>query len=137
MGTRMLQCLSVSFLILSILITACSSQRKPQGGTQPGGQSVSGAPATTGSQDKIAQALAQLSEEDRRLAEQQQTCPVSGEALGSMGVPVKVSVAGRDVFICCEGCRGELTSHPEKYLISDAPGAAQPAASEGSASKSQ
>ena len=36
--------------------------------------------------------------------------------LGSMGVPLKVDVDGRTVFICCEGCREPLPGRPEKYL---------------------
>lgn len=65
--------------------------------------------------DAIAKALAALSPADRELAERQKTCPVSGEALGSMGTPVKVTVEGRDVFLCCAGCEGELRSNPRKY----------------------
>jgi Cu(I)/Ag(I) efflux system membrane fusion protein len=36
--------------------------------------------------------------------------------LGSMGVPIKVDVDGRPVFICCEGCRDELLAEPSKYI---------------------
>jgi YHS domain-containing protein len=65
---------------------------------------------------KIKASLALLSTEDRALAEKQKICPVSGEPLGTMGTPKKISVAGRDVFICCQGCEKELTSEPDKYL---------------------
>jgi hypothetical protein len=41
---------------------------------------------------------------------------VSGEPLGSMGTPVKVTVKNRDVWICCEGCRGRLMRNPDTYL---------------------
>ncbi len=33
-----------------------------------------------------------------------------------MGTPIKVEVEGRDVFICCEGCRERLVAAPEKYF---------------------
>ena len=66
--------------------------------------------------DEQAEALAGLSEEDRALAEKQKVCPVSGQPLGSMGVPVKVTVKDRDVFLCCEGCRGSLLEDPDTYL---------------------
>jgi len=66
--------------------------------------------------DEQAEALAKLSEEDRALAEKQKICPVSGQPLGSMGVPVKVTVKDRDVFLCCEGCRGSIVEDPDKYL---------------------
>jgi YHS domain-containing protein len=65
---------------------------------------------------KIKANLASLSTDDRALAEKQKVCPVSGEPLGAMGAPKKISIAGRDVFICCEGCEKPLKSEPEKYL---------------------
>jgi Cu(I)/Ag(I) efflux system membrane fusion protein len=61
-------------------------------------------------------ALTELSPEDRLLAKEQRVCPVAGTLLGSMGVPVKVMVRGRAVFICCEGCRASLLAEPAKYL---------------------
>jgi YHS domain-containing protein len=65
---------------------------------------------------EIIAALSKLSPEDRRLAEKQHVCPVAGMRLGSMGVPAKVVVQGRPVFICCEGCRKRLLAEPAKYL---------------------
>ena len=50
------------------------------------------------------------------MAEKQQTCPVSGKPLGSMGVPYKVEVKGRTVFLCCPGCEEEIKANPDKYL---------------------
>lgn len=64
----------------------------------------------------VSKALAKLSPEDRKLAEKQRVCPVSGEPLGSMGVPVKVTVKNRVVFLCCGGCEEELRKNAYKYL---------------------
>jgi membrane-bound lytic murein transglycosylase B len=61
-------------------------------------------------------ALAELSPQDRVLAGKQQVCPVSGQPLGSMGKPYKVTVQGRDVLLCCPGCEAEIKADPEKYL---------------------
>jgi YHS domain-containing protein len=33
-----------------------------------------------------------------------------------MGTPLKVSVSGKDVWICCEGCREKLLANPDQYL---------------------
>ena len=55
-------------------------------------------------------------EVDRLAARQQEICPVSGEPLGSMGKPIKLTVEGREVFICCAGCEGSLRENPEKYF---------------------
>lgn len=60
--------------------------------------------------------LAKLSPEDRQLAERQKVCPVSGAMLGSMGTPQKVSIQGREVFLCCSGCEAALRKEPKKYL---------------------
>lgn len=65
-----------------------------------------------------------LSAEDQALADKQKVCPVGGEALGSMGTPVKMMVGDRAIFLCCEGCRGSVEKNPDKYLAKlDAPAA--------------
>ena len=69
--------------------------------------------------------LDELPEADRTLALRQKICPVTKKALGSMGVPPRVVVSGRVVFLCCEGCEGALKSKPEKYL-SELPGEPRP-----------
>ena len=65
---------------------------------------------------EIEEALAQLSTTDRALAEKQKICPVSEDPLGAMGKPIKLTVQGQDVFICCKGCEEPLREDPEKYL---------------------
>ncbi len=60
--------------------------------------------------------LAKLPAEDRALAQKQKVCPVSDAPLGSMGVPFKVAVHGRTVFLCCGGCQEELNKNVDKYL---------------------
>ncbi|HVT27837.1 MAG TPA: hypothetical protein VHE81_07460 [Lacipirellulaceae bacterium] len=65
---------------------------------------------------KIKANLASLSPGDRALAEKQKICPVSGELLGSMDPPKKITVAGHEVFICCPGCEEDLKNDPAKYL---------------------
>jgi hypothetical protein len=64
----------------------------------------------------VTEAMAALDEADRAAALAQKVCPVSDEALGSMGTPIKVKVGDRDVFICCESCRDGLLAEPDKYL---------------------
>lgn len=69
----------------------------------------------------VEKALAELSAEDRALAEKQKLCPVSDEPLGSMGVPPKVVVKDKagvshTVFLCCAGCESDLLNDPDTYL---------------------
>lgn len=70
---------------------------------------------------EIRKALAQLPEADRKLAEEQKMCPVGKSPLGSMGVPIKVDVGGKPVFICCEGCRTALLADYEKKKAEESP----------------
>jgi len=64
----------------------------------------------------VTEAMAGLSEADRTAALAQKVCPVSGETLGEMGTPIKVTVKGRDVFLCCPSCRKKIEADPDKYL---------------------
>jgi hypothetical protein len=70
----------------------------------------------SGAAAEIEAALASLSPEDRELAITQKICPVSNEPLGTMGTPIKVAVAGQDVFICCEHCNEALQANPAEHL---------------------
>jgi YHS domain-containing protein len=85
---------------------------------QAGAVSKSSDPATgQGDQDaEITKAMAELSVEDRTLAVNQKVCPVSGEALGKMGAPLKMEVKGQTVFLCCGGCKDKLLASPDEYL---------------------
>jgi hypothetical protein len=71
---------------------------------------------TNVSDSATATVFRQLLPEDRRLAERQKLCPVTKKLLGSMGTPARIVVAGRVVFICCDGCEDALRRDPSKYL---------------------
>jgi hypothetical protein len=58
----------------------------------------------------------ELSKEDQALAALQKVCPVSDEELGGMGTPVKLTVKGEAVFICCKSCEKSINADPDKYL---------------------
>lgn len=113
-------CRTVSGFLASIAIgsllsiSGCSKAPPPPAKTD----SQSSMPAAA--QDRkgaaIAAAMAELSDEDRTLAMAQKICPVGGGPLGTMGKPYEVTVKGRKVFLCCEHCKGEIESDPDKYL---------------------
>jgi hypothetical protein len=43
--------------------------------------------------------------------------PATGpEPLGSMGKPLRVTVEGREVFLCCGDCEDQLHKDPATYL---------------------
>ncbi len=60
--------------------------------------------------------FAQLSAADQVAALRQRTCPVTQEPLGSMGKPIRVTVGGQSIFVCCEGCVAAVKRNPDKYL---------------------
>lgn len=66
--------------------------------------------------EKMETTLAELPEADRKSAMDQHICPVSGEMLGTMGLPEKMEVEGQTIWICCDGCKKKLLADPEKYL---------------------
>jgi hypothetical protein len=67
--------------------------------------------------DDIQANLAKLSESDRKLAEAQGFCVIrTDHALGSAGVPYKLTVNGRTVFLCCEHCKDAALKDPQTTL---------------------
>ena len=44
------------------------------------------------------------------------TCPVTGQALGSMGKPVVYNHEGREIRFCCSGCVGQFKKEPQKFV---------------------
>src|SRR5947209_18324326 len=66
-------------------------------------------------EEVIRESLARLGPEDRRLAEQQRSCPIMSEVrLGQMGTPFKVEVKGQTVFVCCQNCVQIARDDPEQ-----------------------
>ena len=117
--------LSMAFVMAGSL-TGCggssTSEPSPSRGNN-GGQETSTSEDSSNSaaseeakEREIESALAELSPADADAARQQQTCPVSGELLGSMGAPQKVIVKEHDVWICCAACEGELKENADEYL---------------------
>lgn len=60
--------------------------------------------------------VAQLSANDLALVQQQGTCPVLDGPLGGHGDPVKLMVDGRPLYVCCQGCVGQVEQNPYFYL---------------------
>ncbi len=62
--------------------------------------------------DKVAFNLAHLDPEARAEVEQQGNCPVLGTRLGVMGRPVKLTLLGQKVFLCCKNCIKKAKADP-------------------------
>ncbi len=44
------------------------------------------------------------------------TCVVSGEELGKMGEPFRLTYKGQEIKLCCKGCEKDFNKEPEKYV---------------------
>jgi hypothetical protein len=66
--------------------------------------------------------IGKATQADQPAIAKQKTCPNSGEPLGSMGVPIKVTRGERSVFLCCQSCVKTVLANPDKFL--GAPGGA-------------
>lgn len=113
-------CLGISLFFVSIILFAgCGQPTK-----QPAAKNLDVAPPAEkekpdkpSKDDKIAAALAKLSPEDRKLAEEQKFCALENKSpLGSMGPPVKIELEGQTVFLCCKGCEKGAKANPDETL---------------------
>lgn len=60
--------------------------------------------------------LADATTADRAAIERQRVCPVMGSKLGEHGTPIKVTVNGGSVFVCCRGCIDKVLQQPNRYV---------------------
>ncbi len=86
-----------------------------------GGQSIVSnvKPSTPEDEEAMVKAaFAKLSsDEDRRLAVAQYSCPIQKDSrLGLMGPPIKIMVEGQAVFLCCDSCREDALANPKDTL---------------------
>ena len=105
-------------LAFTTLIVGCGEKPKTPAKADAG---KSGAAAKEGAAEsaeakEIREAMAKLPAADRTIAEAQGTCPVGDGPLGAMGMPYKVTVKGRDVFLCCEHCKEAVEKDPDAIL---------------------
>lgn len=112
MFTRISRLVVAASFAVSLSLLGCAGEKE----SAPVSQAETPTAADSSVNPEVEEALAQLSPEDRLLAEQQKTCPVGKQLLGSMGTPIKLNIDGQDVFICCAGCEDSLRENPEKYL---------------------
>ena len=75
------------------------------------------ASAASGDEAKFAAAIAKLPEEDRAAATAQKFCALeTHNRLGLMGMPHKILIGDKPVFLCCAGCEDEALKDKEKTL---------------------
>jgi hypothetical protein len=96
---------------------ATVEELKKAGGKAPATTPPAG-PPPSGEEEKIRTNLATLPGPERALAEAQKYCPKTELRLGDadMGPPVKETVGGQAVFLCCDACRKAVLADPQKTL---------------------
>ena len=102
--------LAASALFGLVILTGCG-----QKDAAPSPATKSSTPPTGASTAKIEAAMAKLTDADRETAMAQRVCPVTGEALGSMGKPIKVTQGDRQLFVCCTGCEEEAKNKFDEF----------------------
>jgi hypothetical protein len=60
--------------------------------------------------------ISRATQADQPAINAQRVCKVSGEPLGSMGVPIKVARGNQAVYLCCQGCVRTVQANPDRYL---------------------
>ncbi len=107
--------LTVFTLSLGIcLVIGCGEKPAPAPANSPAAPAAN---AASGDEAKFAKAIAELPEEDRAAATAQKFCAVENKSrLGSMGMPFKVMIEDKPVFLCCEGCKDEALKDPQATL---------------------
>jgi len=104
-------------LVLAAVLSGCGEGTTPKKETSK--DSTAKDAAATKDAGKAADdlpGLKELDEADRKLAEKQRVCPKTGELLGSMGKPYKITIKDRVVFLCCDGCEEAVKKDPDTYL---------------------
>jgi hypothetical protein len=108
--------------VLAVVLSGCetstSKPAQPKTTATPtaGDEAGKGTANAAADQADPTPGLAKLSPDDRNLAAKQKYCPVSDELLGAMAKPVKITVKGQTVFLCCSGCEESIKKDPDKYL---------------------
>ena len=106
--------LLAAFPLTAALVVGCQGSTDP---THKADSKIESKPVESNAVDPDVKAsLDKLSPEDRKLADEQKTCPITGEPLGSMGVPPKLTIKDQTVFVCCAICKKKAESEPEKTL---------------------
>lgn len=97
---------SFTLIVVGLLAVAGCNETKPTaGGVKP-----------AAADSDVTANLEKLTPDDRALAQSQKLCPVTDEPLGSMGVPIKLTVKDQPVFICCKACEKSAQKDPDKTL---------------------
>jgi hypothetical protein len=95
-----------------MLAISAGCQKPPANNANP-------APAVSAAavEAELKAALSKLAPEDQLLAERQKYCAVMPAVrLGEMGTPLKVTIRGEVLYVCCENCLSPAGDDADKTL---------------------
>jgi hypothetical protein len=108
---------SISFCALLAALVVCFAGCSESPSKSSNAETKKSKASADETEAKIKSALAELSPEDRKAAEEQKFCAVQNKSrLGSMGEPVKLTIQGQPVFLCCEHCKEKALKDEKKTL---------------------
>jgi YHS domain-containing protein len=95
---------------------ATKEELKKSNETKAGGTTTGAKVASVSLSDEEVAEIKKLPGGEAERAIQQAVCPVSGENLGSMGVPVKVMAEGQTFYLCCKSCNKDVRDDPKAVV---------------------
>lgn len=108
--------LPAALLTVAVVLFPAGCSEKPKVADAPTAKKDGLADGENARSAEYLQNVHKVSAVDREAALRQQVCAVAGKPLGSMGVPVKVVLKERSIFLCCKGCESKVKSDPDKVL---------------------
>lgn len=69
--------------------------------------------------------VSRVTNADRAEIARQKVCPITHQPLGAHGPPLRVTVDGQNLYVCCEGCVGEVQKDPGFYVAPPSAGCAE------------
>ena len=109
--------LLAAFVAGSLVQAGCSDSNTGSPAQADATKATTKAPPADAHDAEVKAEREKLSPEDRALVDAQEWCAVSTDSrLGSMGPPLKLSVKGQPVFVCCKGCQKKALADPDKTL---------------------
>jgi hypothetical protein len=112
----------LAFVVCGVMLVAGCGKTAS---TPPADTAGTSTPAADGAEevDEVTAAINELPEAERTVALAQKYCPVAAMSeppmdnlLGGMGKPFKVTLEGKDVFLCCEHCKELAEKDPAATL---------------------
>ncbi len=104
---------AASIAVLALVLIGCGDPPP----VKPTGPTSESPPAMGTPTDKATSERAKLDPEDRAIVDAQEWCVIATDVrLGAMGPPIKLTLKGQPVFVCCNNCVRKAEAKPDATL---------------------